>query len=90
MIIACWLRRCCDLPPSGCKLAHKPARLQRIIEPGFGPAALQTTPYDGRVDILTVEIEQWQFPARLVETASQVKQFRHGWKVTFQLIVIQR
>ena len=72
------------------ELAHQPVGLQRIVEPRLGPTALKAAAHDGGVDILTVEIEKRQLAACLSKSATQVKKFMQSWKITFQLIIIQR
>ena len=70
------LRRRCQPPAVLGELADQPVRLQRIVEPRLGPAAVEAAPHDGGGDVLAVEIEQRQLATRLGEPAAQVKDLR--------------
>jgi hypothetical protein len=53
------------------QLADQPVRLDRVVEPGLGPALLDTCLDGARVDALAVDVEQRQLAARLVEASFQ-------------------
>jgi hypothetical protein len=45
------------------------------MKPWFGPAPLETATDYGGVNLLSVEVEQRELPARLLESPSQVEDF---------------
>lgn len=75
-----WPRRCpaedrialCGQP------ADHPIRLDRIIEPRFGPAVSRPGPNGARQHFPSVDIEQRQLAARLRKTALQIPPLRFG------------
>lgn len=67
---ALWRGR--DLPPQFRKLADEPVRFQRILEPGLSPPGIQTFFDDGKINLLSVKIEQRQLATRLGQAPPQV------------------
>tara|TARA_A100001037_G_scaffold286937_1_gene295853 strand:- start:1920 stop:2261 length:342 start_codon:yes stop_codon:yes gene_type:complete len=64
------------VPPFIRQLANQPVRFQRIVEPGFSQASLDTRSNRSRIDGLALLIEKRQFPARLIDSAPKVPSLR--------------
>jgi hypothetical protein len=67
------LRVCSLLPTGRREPADQPIRLQRIVEPWFGPSSLETATDHGGIDLLPIEVEQRELPARLRQPPPQIE-----------------